>query len=113
MGTINNPGTVLAIVQVISRSTTHGLTRPARELLFTVVSREDKYHAKNVIDLAGYRFGDFASSWLHKGLLAPGAGSIALAVAAIPLVAIWSALAIALGLGFRNRTKEHHDDRSP
>jgi AAA family ATP:ADP antiporter len=105
--------TVLAIVQVISRSTTHGLTRPARELLFTVVSREDKYHAKNVIDLAGYRFGDFASSWLHKGLLALGAGSVALAVAAIPLVAIWSALAIALGLGFRKRTKEHHDDRSP
>ena len=28
---------VLAIVQVISRALTHGLMRPARELLFTVV----------------------------------------------------------------------------
>lgn len=95
--------TVLAIVQIVSRTLTHGVTRPARELLFTVVDREDKYHAKNMIDLVGYRFGDFGSAWLHKGLVALGAGSAALAVAAVPLVAIWIGLAVALGVGFRRR----------
>lgn len=92
---------VLAVVQVIARATTHGLTRPARELLFTVVDREDKYHAKNVIDIVGYRFGDFGSSWLHTGLVALAAGSAALAMAAVPLAAIWIGLAIILGRGFR------------
>src|SRR5262249_43814677 len=52
----------LAIAQVASRSATHGLTRPARELLFTVVSKDDKYRAKNAIDTIAYRLGDFGSS---------------------------------------------------
>lgn len=93
----------LAIVQVISRTATHGLTRPARELLFTVVDRDAKYHAKNAIDTIAYRLGDFGSSWLHKGLVAMGAGSAAVAVAAVPLVVIWMSLAMLLGAGFRRR----------
>lgn len=99
--------TVLAIVQVISRSVTHGLTRPARELLFTVVSRDDKYRAKHAIDTIGYRLGDLASSWLYKGLVAISAGGGALVGATIALVAIWLGCAFVLGAGFRRRvTKE-------
>ena len=99
--------TALAIVQVISRATTHGLTRPARELLFTVVSRDDKYRAKHAIDTIGYRLGDVSSGWLYSGLEALGAGSGALVVAAMPLVAVWLVLATILGVGFRRRvTKE-------
>jgi AAA family ATP:ADP antiporter len=96
--------TALAIVQVIGKSTTHGLTRPARELLFTVVTRDEKYRGKNAIDTVGVRMGDLASSWLNKGLAALGAG--ALAVATIPLVAIWLALAAAIGVGFRRRVRQ-------
>jgi AAA family ATP:ADP antiporter len=89
--------------QIATRTATHGLTRPARELLFTVVDRDDKYRAKNAIDTIVYRFGDFSSSWLHLGLVSLGAGSTALVVAAVPLVALWLALAAALGIGFRRR----------
>ena len=96
----------LAILQVIGKSATHGLTRPARELLFTVVSRDEKYRAKHAIDTIGYRLGDFASSWLYKGLLAIGAGTSVLVGAAIPLAAIWLALATTLGVGFRRRVTE-------
>jgi len=97
---------VLAVVQVIGRATTHGLTRPARELLFTVVSRDEKYRAKNAIDTIGYRFGDVASSWLQKGLALAG-GATALVGVAIPLTAIWLGFALVLGAGFRRRaTKE-------
>jgi AAA family ATP:ADP antiporter len=91
----------VAIVQVASRTTTHGLTRPARELLFTVVGRDDKYRAKNVIDTLAYRLGDFGSSWLDRGLIA--AGGAALVGVAIPLAVAWLALAAVLGVGFRRR----------
>lgn len=97
---------VLAIAMIVSRTATHGLTRPARELLFTVVDRDSKYHAKNAIDTVAYRLGDFGSSWLHTGLVALGAGSAAVAIAAVPLVLVWVTLATVLGAGFRRRAKE-------
>lgn len=99
----------LMYTQIATRAATHGLTRPARELLFTVIDRDAKYRAKNTIDTSVYRFGDFGSAWLHRGLLALGAGSTTLIAATLPLVAIWIALAAALGIGFRRRrphTKE-------
>jgi AAA family ATP:ADP antiporter len=95
----------LAVVQVISRASTHGLTRPARELLFTVVSPDDKYRAKHAIDTIGYRLGDVLSGWLYSGLAALGAGAAALVGATVPLVAIWLALAALLGAGFRRRVR--------
>lgn len=97
--------TALMIVQIAARSATHGLTRPARELLFTVVSRDDKYRAKHAIDTIGYRFGDLASAWLSTGLTAL-AGLWALIVASIPLTAVWIALALFLGAGFRRRVAQ-------
>lgn len=96
--------TMVIVVAVATRSATHGLTRPARELLFTVVGREDKYKAKNAIDTVAYRFGDFASSWLYKGIDAAGPG--ALAIASVPLVVGWIVLAGVLGSGFRKRSVE-------
>jgi ATP:ADP antiporter, AAA family len=92
----------VALVQIVSRSATHGLTRPSRELLFTVVSRDDKYRAKNVIDTMIYRAGDFGSSWLYRGLTAIGVAGLATA----PLVVGWLALAAFLGIGFRRRTHQ-------
>jgi AAA family ATP:ADP antiporter len=86
----------LVTVLIAGGAATHGLTRPSRELLFTVVPREDKYRAKNVIDTVGYRFGDVGSVWLGEGLGTTGA-----AIAAAPLVVGWIALALALGKGFR------------
>ena len=93
----------LAIIVVVTRTATHGLTRPARELLFTVVSSDDKYRAKNVIDTMAYRLGDFGSSWLFRGLVAAGAGGAAIVAATLPLVAIWLGLATLIGVGFRRR----------
>jgi ATP:ADP antiporter, AAA family len=93
----------VAFVEVASRSATHGLTRPARELLFTVVDRDDKYRAKNVIDTLVLRFGDFSAAWGRKGLVAASAGTAVLAIAAVPLTLIWIALALVLGVGFRRR----------
>jgi AAA family ATP:ADP antiporter len=103
--------TALMTVQVISQSATHGLTRPARELLFTVLSRDDRYRAKHAIDTIAFRFGDVASSWLFKGLLALG-GITALVGATIPLVALWLGIAAALGIGFRRRAPKEAPERA-
>ncbi|MBV8761988.1 MAG: MFS transporter [Deltaproteobacteria bacterium] len=94
----------LAVIAIAGRSATHGLTRPSRELLFTVIPRADKYRAKNVIDTMVYRLGDFGSSWLNKGLAA--AGPAVLTLAALPLTLAWLALAAWLGVAFRRRAKE-------
>ncbi|HEX5061496.1 MAG TPA: MFS transporter [Kofleriaceae bacterium] len=93
----------LVAVQVTSRTATHGLTRPARELLFTVVNRDEKYRGKHVIDTLVLRFGDFASSWLYTGLVAISASATTLSLAAIPLTLVWLVLALVLGAGFRRR----------
>jgi len=89
----------LVAVQLVGRIATHGINRPARELLFTVVSRDDKYRAKNVIDTLVFRLGDMASSWIH-------AGGVTLSLIAVPLTVIWLSLAAVLGAGFRRRAKE-------
>jgi AAA family ATP:ADP antiporter len=79
--------------------------------LFTVVTRDEKYRAKNAIDTIGYRIGDLASSWLDKGLAALGAG--ALAIATFPLVAIWLGLAAIIGVGFRRRVTQPPAEAPP
>lgn len=92
---------VVAVVSPVGRALTHSLARPSRELLFTAVVREDKFKSKNVIDTFAYRLGDFASAWLHRGLLAAG---IASAFAIVPIAIAWVTLSIALGIGYRRRT---------
>ncbi|MDQ3368014.1 MAG: MFS transporter [Myxococcota bacterium] len=95
--------TTLVTVQVATRTITHGLTRPARELLFTVVSRDDKYRAKHAIDTVGYRLGDFGTAWLYQGLKAVGAGSTVLVATMLPIAGVWMGLALFLGVGYRRR----------
>jgi len=95
---------LLMVVLVVGKTATHGLTRPSRELLFTVISREDKYRAKNAIDTVGYRLGDFSGAWLGEGLAA--AAIAAQAVSVVVLGVAWIALATLLGAGFRRRVAD-------
>jgi AAA family ATP:ADP antiporter len=86
------------VVLVAGAAATHGLTRPARELLFTVIHRDDKYRAKNVIDTVGYRLGDTVSGFLGQGL-GEVSGGLLVGVAGALAVG-WIALASLLGTGF-------------
>ncbi len=92
---------VMTVVYPLGRALTHSLSRPSRELLFTAVVREDKFKAKNVIDTFFYRFGDFLSSWLQRGLAVAG---IAAGFAIVPIAVGWVAVSLALGAGYRRRT---------
>jgi AAA family ATP:ADP antiporter len=88
---------VLAIFQVFRRSANFALSRPAREILFTVVDREDKYKTKSLIDTFIYRMGDQAGAWSYAGLAALGVTNAGISLLAVPVVAIWVLLAIWLG----------------
>jgi ATP:ADP antiporter, AAA family len=49
--------------QLIRRAGNFAIARPTREVLFTVLPREDRYKAKSFIDTAVYRFGDQLGAW--------------------------------------------------
>ena len=85
------PATV-ALAQGLRRAVEFAFVRPAREVLWTVVSREEKYKAKNVIETLVYRGGDAASGWLSAGLTALGAGFGLVALAILPVAGLWGGL---------------------
>ena len=92
--------TIAAIValQVTRRASNFAIARPTREVLYTVLSREDKYKAKSFIDTAVYRIGDQVGAWSYAALGALGLAlpGIALYVA-VPVSAVWLANAFWLG----------------
>lgn len=94
---------VLVVFQVLRRAGNYALTRPAREVLFTVVGRETKYKAKNFIDTVVYRGGDAASGWAFGLLSAAGLSLAALAWSAVPLALAWLLTALALGRSHERR----------
>ena len=88
---------VLVVVQVIYRAGRYGLTKPAREILWTVLGREAKYKSKPFLDAAVYRGGDLVSGWIYTGLAALGMSIGAIALTAAPVAGLWTLLAVKLG----------------
>lgn len=95
---------VLVFYQVFRRAGNFAFARPAREVLFTVVPREDKYKAKSFIDTVIYRFGDQAGAWSYAGLGLLGMAMTGIAVVAVPISLVW--LVNALWLGWKQGSLE-------
>jgi AAA family ATP:ADP antiporter len=87
----------LAVFTVLRRATNFAIMNPAMEVLFTVVRREDKYKAKNVIETFVYRGGDQLAAWAYAGLAAVGLALAGISWVAVPLSAVWVALGVWLG----------------
>lgn len=83
--------------QALQRTTNFALSNPAREVLFTVAGREEKYKAKSVIDLVVFRGGDAVSGWLFHSLRGLGLELGAISLATVPVTAAWLGLALWLG----------------
>jgi AAA family ATP:ADP antiporter len=88
---------VLVTFQVLRRAGNFSLARPARETLYTVVSREDKYKAKNFIDTFVYRGGDQIGAWSYAAMGWIGLTMTGIAFAAVPLAGVWLLVALWLG----------------
>ena len=79
----------IVMFSVLRRASNFALARPAREVLFTVLKREDKYKAKNVIDTSVYRTGDQVGAWSWAAMNAAGMSGGMLLWLALPLSLIW------------------------
>jgi len=103
---------VVVIVQVLQRWMNFAIANPARQLYFTVVSREDKYKAKNLIDVVIYRGADALSGWIFDTLQVLGLKLGAIALYSIPVVAGWFVLSLALGRTQEKRSAELGESHS-
>ena len=98
---------VVVMLQIIRRAGNYAVTRPAREMLFTLVDQETRFKAKPVIDIVAYRGGDMLMAWLFTGLTQGlGLGLAAVAAFGAGMAALWSLVGIYLGRWFERDNTE-------
>lgn len=89
---------ILLAIQVTRRVGNYAITRPAREMLFTNVTQEERFKAKPVIDVVVYRGGDAVSgslfALLSDGL---GLGLMAISIVGAGIASLWSGAGLYLG----------------
>jgi len=98
---------VVLVVQVLQRSMNFAIANPARQVFFTVLSRGEKYKAKNLIDTVVYRGSDALYAWVYESLHALGLKLGAIALVAWPVVVGWLVLSLVLGRAQERRATEH------
>jgi ATP:ADP antiporter, AAA family len=100
----------LIVLQATFSAVQRSIIRPARETLFTVVSREDKYKSKAFIDTFVYRTGDVVGAQVEGLLGRLGMGLAALVSVTVPLALVWGVLGVWLGRAQQRRVT---DDSAP
>ena len=88
---------VVVTLQVVQRWMNFAIANPARQVFFTVLNREEKYKAKNLIDVVIYRGSDALYGWVFDSLQALGLKLGAIALVALPVAAGWLVLSAVLG----------------
>ena len=96
---------VVAILTIIRRSLGFGFSKPTTDMLYSVVTAEEKYKAKNFIDTVVYRGGDLIGTWTLRPVIA-AVGIVGTSVLMVPFAAIWAGIALWLGRDYRRRDKE-------
>jgi ATP:ADP antiporter, AAA family len=105
--------TVLILFDASYRGLQRAITRPARETLFTVVSRQDKYKSKAFIDTFVYRGGDVLGAWTEGLLGRLGFALFGLAALAVPMALVWAGLGLWLGLTQRRIARDRQQAGAP
>ncbi len=92
------PGLAAVVaIQVAQRWMNFAISNPARQIFYTVVGREEKYKAKNLIDVVVFRGSDALYGWVFDSLQFLGLKLGAIALCALPVALGWAALSMALG----------------
>lgn len=109
------PGLAAVVVfQVLQRTAHFAIANPARQVFYTVVSRAEKYKAKNLVDVVGYRASDALYGWVFDSLQGLGLKLAAIAACAVPAAFGWLALSLALGRAQERRAakgRSHGQDQ--
>lgn len=89
---------VIMAIQITRRAGNYAVTRPAREMLFSQVSQEQRFKSKPVVDIVVYRGGDAISgslfAFLSEGL---GLGLAIIAIIGAAISGLWASVAVLLG----------------
>lgn len=104
---LNQSIVVLLVFQILYKSLSRSIQRPAREVLFTSVGLEDKYRTKNIIDTTIYRGGDAMSGWLFTAISSAIASFQAIALVTLTFTLVWASTAIQTGKSFALKTIHH------
>ncbi len=102
-----NELTVIIVAQATLRTLQNAVSRPAREMLFTVVGREVKYKAKSFVDTVVIRLGDQVGVWSTDGLKALALTPASIAWVAVPIGLVWCGTA---GLLARMQLRRARED---
>jgi ATP:ADP antiporter, AAA family len=104
---------VVVTLQVAQRWMNFAIANPARQVFLTVVGREEKYKAKNLIDVVIYRGSDALYGWVYDSLQALGLKLGAIALCALPVAAGWLVLSTALGRTQERLATKTDDEGAP
>ena len=96
---------VVAILDVVRRGVGFGFAKPSTDMLYSVVTPEEKYKTKNAIDTAIYRGGDVVGTWTIKLLSTVGMGIASIAVIMTPFAIASAAVALWLGRDYKRQAK--------
>ncbi|MDX1499335.1 MAG: MFS transporter [Woeseiaceae bacterium] len=98
---------VVAYADILRRATGFTFGKPSTDMLYSVVTSEEKYKTKNFIDTTVYRFGDVIGIWAIRLLMVTGMTVVSLLM--IPFAVAWTAIAVWLGRDYRRRARELRD----
>jgi AAA family ATP:ADP antiporter len=98
---------VLAIVIVLRRSGEYAFVRPGREMLWTPMSKETKYKAKNFVDVPVYRGADAAVAQLQRAIEGGGFGVQTAALLGAMAAAVWAVNGWWLGRRYDSAAKSN------
>ncbi|MEQ1827069.1 MAG: hypothetical protein ABL921_14035 [Pirellula sp.] len=94
---------VLVIVQATQQIVGYGLMTPGQNLLFTLLSKQERYVSKGFIDTVLFRFSDVVAGQLCSTLTKTGLSLGFSPLLLIPALSIW--LGISWTLGRRHDTE--------
>lgn len=98
---------VLIGLQIVRKAGNYAITRPGREMLFTIVDAETRFKAKPVIDIVVYRGGDMATAWLYTAMTATlGLGLAGVALVSAGICVAWAGAGVFLGRSYDKKEKD-------
>ncbi len=95
----------VAVLDVVRRGLGFGFAKPSTDMLYSVVTPEEKYKTKNAIDTAVYRGGDVFGTWTVKLMSLLGMGMAAISLFMVPFAVVTVIVALWLGREYKRKAK--------
>jgi len=95
---------IVAFLTILRRALGFSFSKPTTDMLYSVVTPEEKYKTKNFIDTAVYRFGDIVGTWSVQLMMGLGIAGVSWLM--LPFALIWSTISLWLGREYKRRAIE-------